>query len=46
MVVLCRSIKEELFCLPDEVMVYPGHGPITMIGDEKMFNPFVGLHAS
>jgi glyoxylase-like metal-dependent hydrolase (beta-lactamase superfamily II) len=43
---LCTSIKQELFCLPDEVIVYPGHGPVTTIGDEKQFNPFVGLHAS
>jgi len=26
--------------------VYPGHGPTTTIGDEKMFNPFVGLQTS
>ena len=38
---LVRSIKEKLFCLPDEVMVYPGHDDATCIGDEKKYNPFV-----
>ncbi len=38
---LVRSIKEKLFCLPDDVMVYPGHNDATSIGDEKKYNPFV-----
>lgn len=38
---LVRSIKEKLFCLPDDVMVYPGHNDVTCIADEKMYNPFV-----
>ena len=38
---LVRSIKEKLFCLPDDVMVYPGHDDATCIGDEKKYNPFV-----
>lgn len=38
---LVRSIKEKLFCLPDDVMVYPGHDDVTCIADEKMYNPFV-----
>lgn len=38
---LVRSIKEKLFCLPDDVMVYPGHSDATCIGDEKKYNPFV-----
>lgn len=38
---LVRSIKEKLFCLPDDVMVYPGHNDATCIGDEKKYNPFV-----
>lgn len=41
MATLARSIKEKLFCLPDETMVYPGHNEQTSIGDEKMYNPFV-----
>ena len=38
---LVRSIKEILFCLPDDVMVYPGHNDVTCIADEKVYNPFV-----
>ena len=41
MAILARSIKEKLFCLPDETMVYPGHNEQTSIGDEKLYNPFV-----
>ncbi len=41
MSILVRSIKEKLFCLPDDVMVYPGHNDVTCIADEKMYNPFV-----
>lgn len=37
---LVRSIKEKLFILPDETIVYPGHGGSTTIGDEKKYNPF------
>ncbi len=39
---LVRSIKEKLFCLPEDVMVYPGHNDLTCIADEKRYNPFVG----
>jgi hydroxyacylglutathione hydrolase len=39
---LLRSITEQLFKLDDEAIVYPGHGPETTIGDEKLANPFVG----
>lgn len=37
---LITNIKEKLFTLPDECVVYPGHGPETTIGDEKLHNPF------
>lgn len=37
---LIRSIREKLFVLPEAVQVYPGHGLMTSIQDEKMFNPF------
>lgn len=39
---LLTSVRENLFTLPDETTVYPGHGPKTSIGDEKQHNPFVG----
>src|SRR5713101_651662 len=39
---LVRSITERLFSLDDDTIVYPGHGPETSIGDEKLTNPFVG----
>ena len=39
---LMRSIREVLFALPDETVVYTGHGPTTTIGWEKRHNPFVG----
>ncbi|HET6528852.1 MAG TPA: MBL fold metallo-hydrolase [Balneolaceae bacterium] len=35
------SILEHLYTLPDDTVVYPGHGPETTIGEEKMSNPFV-----
>lgn len=38
---LIRSIREKLFILPDDVMVYPGHESLTCIADEKQYNPFV-----
>lgn len=38
--ILINSIKNNLFALPDDVTVYPGHGPATTIGQEKQFNPF------
>jgi len=38
---LAKSIKEKLYVLPDEVVVYSGHGPSTTIGEEKRTNPFV-----
>jgi Zn-dependent hydrolases, including glyoxylases len=39
---LLNSIKQKLFVLPDDVIVYNGHGPETTIGNEKRSNPFVG----
>lgn len=35
------SIREQLYTLPDETVVYAGHGPATTIGHEKKANPFV-----
>ncbi|MBO8129123.1 MAG: MBL fold metallo-hydrolase [Peptococcaceae bacterium] len=38
---LIASIKNKLLVLPDETRVYPGHGPLTTIGEEKRNNPFL-----
>jgi len=38
---LYHSIQTQLYILPDETKVYPGHGPMTTVGFEKMNNPFV-----
>jgi glyoxylase-like metal-dependent hydrolase (beta-lactamase superfamily II) len=41
--VLLKSIQQKLFLLPDDVVVYSGHGPTTTIGEEKKSNPFCAL---
>ena len=38
---IVRSIAERLFELPEDTMVYPGHGEPTTIGHEKKYNPVV-----
>ena len=38
---LLKSIHEKLMSLPDETVVYPGHGPATAIGRERVFNPYL-----
>lgn len=40
---LINSIRQKLFVLPDDVVVYCGHGRETTIGEEKMNNPYCGL---
>jgi glyoxylase-like metal-dependent hydrolase (beta-lactamase superfamily II) len=37
---LVRSIKEKIFTLPDETVLYPGHGDSTTVEHEKKYNPF------
>jgi len=38
---LISSIKNKLMVLPDQVKVYPGHGPATTIGRERIANPYL-----
>jgi hydroxyacylglutathione hydrolase len=38
---LSKSIKTRLYTLPDDTIVYTGHGPVTTIGNEKKYNAFV-----
>lgn len=38
---LLNSIRQKLFVLPPETVVYSGHGETTTIGEEKMYNPFL-----
>lgn len=40
---LDKGIRTKLWTLPDDTVVYPGHGPVTTIGFEKRTNPFVGM---
>jgi glyoxylase-like metal-dependent hydrolase (beta-lactamase superfamily II) len=41
--ILLNSIKHNLYILPDDTIVYPGHMGATTIGEEKQFNPFVTM---
>ncbi len=38
---LNQSIRNQLLSLPDDVMIYAGHGPSSTIGDERRWNPFL-----
>jgi glyoxylase-like metal-dependent hydrolase (beta-lactamase superfamily II) len=38
---LLSSIHDKLLSLPDDTIVYPGHGPFSTIGDERRDNPFL-----
>jgi glyoxylase-like metal-dependent hydrolase (beta-lactamase superfamily II) len=39
--VLLSGIRGQLLVLPDDTVVYPGHGPLTTIGEERRHNPFL-----
>jgi len=39
--ILERSLRERLMVLPDNLIIYPGHGPASTIGEERKNNPFL-----
>ena len=41
---LMTSIREQVLTLPDEFVLYSGHGPPTTVGAERMGNPFLVPH--
>jgi len=42
---LVDGIRTKLFSLPDDTIIYPGHGETTTVGHEKRTNPFCGERA-
>lgn len=38
---IMNSLKNKLLILPDHLKVYPGHGSVTTIGEERRSNPFL-----
>ena len=38
---IIKSIKDKLLSYPDDTRVFPGHGPPTSVGDERLYNPFL-----
>lgn len=40
---LIKNIHQKMFSLNDKMVVYPGHGEATTIGDEKKYNPFCAI---
>ena len=41
---LMRSIREQVLTLPDDMVLHPGHGPETTVGEERRGNPFLIAH--
>jgi hydroxyacylglutathione hydrolase len=41
---LMRSIRSQVLTLPDAMVLHPGHGPATTVGDERRENPFLIPH--
>ncbi len=40
---LIRAINEQILTLPDDYVLYPGHGPFTTVGHERRYNPLASL---
>jgi glyoxylase-like metal-dependent hydrolase (beta-lactamase superfamily II) len=38
---LARSIRSQIYTLPDDTAIFPGHGPATTVGRERLANPHV-----
>ncbi|MCX8065207.1 MAG: MBL fold metallo-hydrolase [Candidatus Hydrogenedentes bacterium] len=36
-----KAIKEKLLVLPEDTIIFPGHGPVSSVGIEKKYNPFL-----
>ena len=41
---LMKSIREQVLTLPDEMVLFTGHGPSTTVGHERIGNPFLVPH--
>ena len=40
--VMDKKTKETIFFDPgDETVIYPGHGPKTILGEERKYNPYI-----
>lgn len=38
---LLDNINKKILTLPPQTVIYPGHGPVTTVGDESTYNPFL-----
>jgi glyoxylase-like metal-dependent hydrolase (beta-lactamase superfamily II) len=35
-----QKVTDQIFSLPPDTLICPGHGPLTTVGEEKAHNPF------